>query len=75
MNYPVIDVKATGENILRMKKENGITTRELCEYLGMQNTNSVYRWFRGETLPTLDNMYAISTFFGVSMNDIIIHVG
>lgn len=72
MEYPVIDVKATGANILKLKNEFGITVKELSKYLGMQNTNSVYRWFRGEALPTLDNLYAISVLFGVSMNQIIV---
>ena len=72
MEYPVINVKATGKNIMKLKNESRITVKELSRYLGMENTNSVYRWFRGETLPTLDNMYAISVLFGVSMNEIVI---
>ena len=72
MKYPVIDVKATGKNIMELRRESGITVRELCRYLGMENTNSAYRWFRGEALPTLDNLYAISVLFGVSMNEIVI---
>lgn len=72
MEYPMIDIFATGKNIEKMKNERGITVRELCKYLGMVNTNSVYRWFRGEALPTLDNLYAISVLFSVSMNEIIV---
>ena len=72
MKYPVIDVKATGKNILKLRTEKGITVKELSRYLGMENTNSVYRWFRGEALPTLDNLYAISVLFGVSMNEIVV---
>ena len=72
MKYPVIDVKATGKNIMKLRSESGITVRELCRYLGMENTNSVYRWFRGDALPTLDNLYAISALFGVSMNEIVV---
>jgi len=72
MKYPVIDVLATGKNIARLRKECGITVRELSKYLGMENTNSIYRWFRGETLPSLDNLYAISILLGVSVNEIIV---
>lgn len=72
MKYPVIDVEATGKNISRLRKESGITVKELSKYLGMENTNSVYRWFRGEALPTLDNMYAISMLFGITMNEIVV---
>ena len=72
MNYPVIAVKATGKNIMKLRNNSGMTVKELSRYLGMENTNSVYRWFRGETFPTLDNLYAISVLFGVSMNEIVI---
>lgn len=72
MEYPLIDISATGRNIARLREENGITVRALSRYLGMANTNSIYRWFRGETLPSLDNLYAISVLLNVSMNDIIV---
>ena len=72
MNYPVIDMKETGKNIKKLRSESGITVKEFTRYLGMENTNSVYRWFRGEAMPTLDHMYAISVLFGVSMNEIVI---
>lgn len=72
MEYPVIDVKATGRNIANLKTKKGITVRELSRYLGMENTNSVYKWFRGDALPTLDNLYAISVLFEVSMNEIVV---
>lgn len=72
MEYPSIDVIATGRNIARLREENGITVRALGRYLGMTNTNSIYRWFRGETLPSLDNLYAISVLLNVSMNEIIV---
>lgn len=72
MKYPVIDVEATGKNISRLRKESGIAVKELSKYLGMENTNSVYRWFRGEALPTLDNMYALSMLFGITMNEIVV---
>lgn len=72
MEYPLIDISATGRNIARLRKENGITVRALSRYLGMTNTNSIYRWFRGETLPSLDNLYAISVLLNVSINEIIV---
>lgn len=72
MEYPLIDITATGNNLARLREESGITVRALSDYLGMNNTNSIYRWFRGESLPSLDNLYAISVLLGVSMNEIIV---
>jgi len=44
---------------------------ELRVYLGMNNPNSIYKWFRGEVLPTLENMYALSVILEVPIDDII----
>lgn len=72
MEYPVVDMVATGERINHIRKERKITVREMAEYLGFNNPKSIYRWFRGETLPTLENIYALSLLFGVTVNDLII---
>ena len=71
VEYPVIDLRSTGTRLNELRRERGITVEELRVYLGMNNPNFIYRWFRGEALPTLENMYALSVIFDVSMNDII----
>ena len=72
MEYLVINIEATGIRINELRKSRNITVREMTEYLGFNNPTSIYRWFRGETLPTLDNMYALSLLLGVAINDLII---
>ena len=71
VDYPVIDLRRTGERINELRRERGITVEELRVYFGMNNPNSIYRWFRGEVLPTLENMYALSVILDVSIDDII----
>lgn len=73
MDYPVINLTATGERINRKRKELGISVKTLQEYFGMNNRSSIYRWFRGESLPTLENMYALSILFDVSMDELVVH--
>ena len=71
VEYPVIDLRSTGARINELRRERGITVDELRIYLGMNNPNSIYKWFRGEVLPTLENMYALSVILEVPMDDII----
>ena len=71
VEYPVIDLRSTGARINELRRERGITVDELRVYLGMNNPNSIYKWFRGEVLPTLENMYALSVILEVPINDII----
>ena len=71
-SYPVIDLAATGQNLSRLRKETGFTVTDLQEYLGLASLQSLYKWFRGENLPTVDNLYALSRLFGVTINDILV---
>ena len=70
--YPTIDLKATGKNIVRLRKERNFSVRDLQEYFGFESPQAIYKWQWGESLPTLDNLYALSVLFNVSMNSILV---
>ena len=38
----------------------------------LESPQAVYCWQRGRNLPSVDNLYAISKLWGVSMNDILV---
>ena len=48
---------------------------DVQEYLGLGAFQSVYNWFSGRTLPSLDNMYALSALLGMRMEDLIVEKG
>ena len=70
--YPVIDVAATGQNLHRLRLEKGYSVKELQEYLGLSCPQGVYQWQAGRGLPSVDNLYAVSRLWGVSMNEILV---
>ena len=72
MNYPVIDLKKTGNNIKRISKEKGLSADMIKDLLGISDRSNVYKWFRGEVLPTVENLLALSILFGVTINELII---
>ena len=74
MEYPVIDIVATGKRINEIRIEKMISVKAIAEYMGFNNMNSVYKWFRGDALPSLDNIYALSSLFNVNINDMIVTV-
>lgn len=69
--YPVIDIVATGKNIRRLRLEKGYTVDEMQTYLGLGCPQGIYHWQAGRSLPSIDNLDAISRLWGVSMNDIL----
>ena len=72
--YPVIDPVATGNNIRRLRMERGLTVRALQNYFGFEEPRAIYKWQKGESLPTVDNLYALGTLFEVPMDQILVPV-
>ena len=70
MDYPVIDIRGTGERIKALLHAHGRTVSEVSEYLGT-NASLVYRYLRGEVLPSIDRIVALSVYLGVPIDDII----
>ena len=72
MDFPVIDPTATGRNIVRLRKARGLTVKDLQVYFGFEEPRAIYKWQRGETLPSVDNLYALSRILQVPMDSILI---
>ena len=70
--FPVIDLPATGANIRRLRQAKGLSVRELQQFFGFEEPQAIYKWQRGQSLPTVDNLYALSTLLDVPMNDILV---
>ena len=70
--FPVIDLTATGANITRLRRAKGLTVRELQTYFGFEDPQAIYKWQRGKSLPSVDNLYALSSLLEVPMNEILV---
>ncbi len=70
--FPVIDPVATGENILRLRKEKGLSVRDLQVWFGFEEPQAIYKWQKGKSLPTIDNLYALGALLEVPMEDILV---
>ena len=57
---PVIDTAATGANITRLRKNVNLTVRDLQNIFGFATPQAIYKWQRGEAMPTLDNMVMLT---------------
>ena len=69
---PVIDMTATGRNIDRLRRKAGLTVRQLQAVFGFSTPQAIYKWQRGDTMPTLDNIVALAAVFGVTVEDILV---
>lgn len=71
-NSPIINMEKTGENIARLRREKGLSVRELQEIFGFATPQAIYKWQRGAVLPTVDNLAILADVFQVHIDDILI---
>lgn len=70
--FAVIDPMATGRNILCLRKERGLSVKDIQRYFNFDEPRAIYKWQTGQSLPSLDNLYALSALFEVPMDRIIV---
>ena len=70
--YPAIDVLKTGQNIKRIMNLKGLTVKDIQGFLHLNSPQGIYHWFVGKSMPTLDNLYALSELFHLPMDFLII---
>lgn len=66
-----IDIKKTGRKIKALCKERNITVKDIQKELYIGAFQTVYDWFSGKSLPSLDNLFRLSKMLNVHMEDMI----
>mgnify|MGYP002864089223 CR=1 FL=1 len=72
MVFPTIDTVATGKNIIRLRKQKGLTVKDLQNWFGFEEPRAIYKWQTGQSLPSIDNLYALSILLDVPMDHILV---
>ncbi len=69
--FPTINQKATGDKIKQIMKEQNLTVYDIQDYLGFGAVQGIYHWFHGRSMPSIDNLYALSKLFQVPIDEIL----
>lgn len=72
VNVPKIDMAETGINIANLRKQKNISVKALQKMLGFNTPQAIFKWQRGDSLPTLDNLVILAEIFGVKIDDIVV---
>ncbi len=67
-----INMEATGKNIARLREENGLSVKDLQNIFGFATPQAIYKWQRGQALPTVDNLALLAEIFHVSVDEILV---
>ena len=63
-----IDPVAIGNRIATLRESSGYTVSELIEKVGLKSEMSFYKWRKGESVPTVDNLLVLSVIFNTSID-------
>jgi transcriptional regulator with XRE-family HTH domain len=67
-----IDPTAIGAKIKELRNLKGLTVAQVCDYVGIYSEQAVYKWQRGESMPTLDNLVTLCDLFEVTLDELLI---
>ena len=69
---PVIDMTATGRKIKTLMGQRGISARELQAIMGFPYVQTIYNWFTGKNMPTIDNLVVLAQILGTSVDALLV---
>lgn len=69
---PTINMEATGRNIRRLREKAGLTVKDIQDIFGFATPQAIYKWQRGTTMPTLDNLVVLSVVLEVTIDEILV---
>ena len=70
--YPNIHLKGTGIYLKRLTRQKGYKVRDLQRLLHLSCPQPIYRWFKGQVLPSVDHLYTLSRLLCMHMESLLL---
>ncbi|MBO5320041.1 MAG: helix-turn-helix transcriptional regulator [Ruminococcus sp.] len=67
-----IDIERTGKQLKKCCKERGIKPSDIQKALSLHNPQAVYKWFRGESLPSIENLCTVADLLHLPIEALLI---
>ena len=71
-DMPTINMAATGANIKALIKNKGLRVADVQIRCGFSTPQAIFKWMRGDAMPTIDNMVILAHLLDVTIDKIII---
>ncbi len=66
-----LDTVATGRRIKELMDEKQVAIRDVCKTMHV-SFQAVYKWQRGEALPTISNFFVLGQLLNIDVGDILV---
>ena len=68
----VLDMEKTGHRIKDIMIAKGLSVKDVQTYLELSTPQSIYHWFDGMSIPTIDNIYSLSELFQLPVDAMLV---
>ena len=72
MKFPRISLAKTGKRISSLMKSNHLTVKDIQKEMGFEYPQAIYKWLRGESIPSLDNFVVLALLFNTTIDKILV---
>ena len=69
---PTIDMIATGANIRALIKGKRLKVADVQTVFGFNTPQAIFKWMRGDAMPSIDNIVILAHILDVPIDEIII---
>lgn len=71
-DLPHINVDATGKQLKLIRKEHNFSVQDIQHQIGLISAQAIYKWERGQALPSLDNIVILAKLYEVTLDDLLV---
>lgn len=68
---PAIDMVRTGQNIMKLRVQNGYSVKDIQDIFGFATPQAIYKWQHGTAVPAVDNLVVLAVLFHVNIDEIL----
>ena len=69
---PTINMAATGANIKALIRNKGLKVADVQARCGFNTPQAIFKWMRGDAMPSIDNMVILAHILDMPIDKIII---
>lgn len=71
-DLPHINVDAIGKQLKRIRKEHNFSVQDIQHQIGLISAQAIYKWERGQALPSLGNIVILAKLYEVTLDDLLV---
>lgn len=75
MKRPRYDMRASGENMRKIRMERSLSVEKVRQYMEFESVQAVYKWEKGRCFPAADNLLALAELYGVGPGELLVKEG